>query len=168
MRGAYPLDLGGFMLLRANWVAVRAVRVSVLIVLLVLVGSLSSAAATYPVAQRGISVYWFPNYTWDPSSLSRYATVVIPNPTALKKIKKVSPTTKVLNFKDAMALADNCGTAVDSCQTAISYQQAQTHDAANPGDPWILLDASGKRSRTGALPMSGWRTSAPPPTSSSG
>jgi hypothetical protein len=50
----------------------------------------------------------------------------------------------VLNYKQPMALRDDCGTSVDPCGSAITYQQAQAHDAANPGDPWILRDASGK------------------------
>jgi Hypothetical glycosyl hydrolase family 15 len=112
--------------------------------LLVVVSLSSASAATYPVAQRGISEYWFPSYTWGPSSLSRYAQVVVTNPGLIATTKKVSPQTKVLNFKDAMGLQDNCGTSVDTCQTAITYEQAQAHDAANPGDPWILRDSSGQ------------------------
>ena len=50
----------------------------------------------------------------------------------------------VLKYKEAMGLADDCGTAVDSCRTGITYQQAQAHDSANPSDPWILRDSAGK------------------------
>ena len=98
------------MLLRADGVAVRAVRVSVLIVLLVLVGSLSSAGAATPVAQPGISVFKYPNNTWSASSLPRYATEVVTTPSLIAGVKSASPQTKVLNYKESMALADNCGT----------------------------------------------------------
>ena len=146
----------------------HSLHVAALAFVLVLVGSLSSAAAATPVAQPGISVFKYPNNTWSASSLPRYATEVVTTPSLIAGVKSASPQTKVLNYKESMALADNCGTAVDTCQTAVTYQQAQTHDAANPaigGSCWMR---AASRSRTGALPMSGWRTSAPPPTSSSG
>ena len=59
-------------------------------------------------------------------------------------MKSASPSTLVLQYKEAMSLADDCGTAVDSCRTGITYQQAAAHDSANPSDPWILRDSAGK------------------------
>ena len=112
------------MFIRGKTLVRKGPHVAALAFVLVLVASLSSAgAATYPVAQPGVSVFKYPNHTWDPSSLPRYATEVVTAPSLLAGIKTASPTTKVLNYKEAMALADNCGYAVDTCQTAITCVQ---------------------------------------------
>ena len=156
------------MYIRAERLVLVAVRIAVLAFVLVSVGSLSSAGAATVVAQPGISVFKYPNNTWSASSLPRYATEVVTTPSLIAGVKSASPQTKVLNYKESMALADNCGTSVDTCQTAITYQQAQTHDAANPGDPWILQDASGKPIPNRSFAHVWLANVGPPPTSSSG
>ena len=75
--------------------------------------------------------------------MPRYATVLVA-PSLVSTVKSASPSTLVLEYKEAMSLADDCGTAVDSCRTGITYQQAAAHDSANPSDPWILRDSAGK------------------------
>src|SRR5205809_155028 len=87
------------MFIRGKTLVRKGPHVAALAFVLVLVASLSSAgAATYPVAQPGVSVFKYPNHTWDPSSLPRYATEVVTAPSLLAGIKTASPTTKVLNY----------------------------------------------------------------------
>ena len=69
---------------------------------------------------------------------------VLVAPSLVSTVKSASPSTLVLQYKEAMSLADDCGTAVDGCRTGITYQQAAAHDSANPSDPWILRDSAGQ------------------------
>src|SRR4029079_19089526 len=107
----------------------------------VLVGS--SASGATEVAVPGTSVFRWPSNTWSGSTLSRYATVVVA-PSLVSSRKSASPSTRVLQYREPMGLADDCGTSTDGCRTGITYQQATAHDQANPSDPWILRDSAGK------------------------
>ena len=49
-------------------------------------------------------------------------------------------------YKSATEMVDDCGTAltvVDTCRSAITYQQALAHDSAYPNDPWVLRNSAG-------------------------
>jgi hypothetical protein len=79
------------------------------------------------------------------SNLPRYSTVILSMHKygQIPTIKRASPGTRVLGYKSSLAVAEDCGTMVDTCLSAITYEQALAHDAANPADPWLLRDAAG-------------------------
>ena len=73
----------------------------------------------------------------------------------LADIKSKSPGTRVLGYKSATEMADDCGTTAlgrEMCDSGITYQEAQAHDAAFPSDPWILRNASGQSMTAPAYP----------------
>ena len=132
------------MYLRAERLVLVAVRVAVLAFVLVSVGSVSSAGGDVPGGPAGdqcVPVARLHLGFEQPVALCDSGDSVS---SLIAKIKSASPQTKVLNYKEPMGLADDCGTPVDICRTGITYQQAAAHDSANPGDPWILRDSSGK------------------------
>ena len=138
--------------------ALSGVATTAALAVVVVVLICSSASGATAVAVPGTSVYRWPGMTWSTSSLPKFASVVVA-PSLVSTVKSASPTTRVLKYKEAMGLADNCGTSVDSCRTGITYQQARAHDSANPSDPWILRDSGGKPipKRTYAAHLSGQR-----------
>ena len=80
------------------------------------------------------------------SNLPKYGNVVlsVDKYSLLAGIKSASPTTRVTGYKSAIELADDCGSMVDTCRSAITYQQALAHDSAYPNDPWVLRNSSGR------------------------
>ena len=122
----------------------RVARKAALVVVLAVVLICSSASAATEVAVPGTSVVSLAeSYMELRAPLPRYATVLVA-PSLVSMVKSASPSTLVLEYKEAMSLADDCGTAVDGCRTGITYQQAAAHDSANPNDPWILRDSAGR------------------------
>ena len=102
------------------------------------------------------------------SNLPKYSTVILAGHkySYISQIKSASPATRVLVYKNPLSIVD-CAN-VDSCGAGVTLAQAQAHDAAFPGDPWILRDAAGNPVRTPASPIFGSGTLARPPTDNSG
>jgi Hypothetical glycosyl hydrolase family 15 len=61
----------------------------------------------------------------------------------IRRIKRMSPRTKVLGYEGAVELVDDCVPASWVCP-GITYQQAQAHDRRHPDDRWILRGTSGR------------------------
>ena len=87
----------------------RVARKAALVVVLTVVLICSSASAATEVAVPGTSVYRWPSMTWSTSSLPKFASVVVA-PSLVSTVKSASPSTLVLQYKEAMGLADDCGT----------------------------------------------------------
>jgi len=121
----------------------RVARMAALVAVFTVVLVGSSASGATEVAVPGTSVYRWPSMTWPTSSLPKFASVVV-QPSLVSTVKSASPSTLVLQYKEAMSVADDCGTGVDGCRTGMTYQQAAAHDSAHPSDPWILRDSAGK------------------------
>jgi hypothetical protein len=77
--------------------------------------------------------------------LHRYSYVILGKSAHkyVKRIKRLSPKTKVLGYDPAPELVDNCVPASWVC-SGITYQEARAHDARHPNDLWILRSASGQ------------------------
>ena len=93
---------------------------------------------------------YFGSRSWSgsTSNLPKYGNVIlsVDKYSLMAGIKSASPTTRVTGYKSATEMADDCGTAltvVDTCRSAITYQQAFAHDSAYPNDPWVLRDSAG-------------------------
>jgi Hypothetical glycosyl hydrolase family 15 len=119
---------------------------------------LSSARAARPIA--GIAVLRLGSSA-GAQRLHRYSYVLLGKGQYhdVGRIKRLSPTTKVLSYTTATGLMDDCAaTGAHRRHTrsrhpraasrrwcpGITYQEAQAHDAHHPDDRWILTSASGK------------------------
>jgi len=119
--------------------------------LVLLVGvllSLSSSAGVAAVAQPGIADVRYGTLGGAQSGLPRYGTVFLSaNKTSdLAYIKQYSPSTVVPAYKDGTSASSACSSSTStptSCATLVDYAEALAHDNANPGDKWLLRDASG-------------------------
>jgi putative glycosyl hydrolase-like family 15 (GHL15) protein len=129
--------------LRTGWRCSIPAAVAVFVLAWSVVAAPASAEVAARTGARGISVYHFNNYSWSAGTLSRYGSVVTGDPDLIRQIKRASPSTLVLNYRESMGMQDNCGAYMSTCSTAITFQQAQSHDAAHPNDPWILRDGNG-------------------------
>jgi hypothetical protein len=135
------------MLSRALGAASRVLPASVRALVLIVVGVLVPAAVAVAAPVPGIGVLRLGEAaSVGTSNLPKYSYVILaPHKyTYIAQIKAASPSTKVVGYKSAVALSEGCGSLVDTCVSGITYEQALAHDAANPGDPWVLRDASGK------------------------
>jgi hypothetical protein len=84
-------------------------------------------------------------------SLPRYGTVFLSayKTNDLAYIKQSSPSTLVPAYKDA-TVASGCSSSTStptSCGSLVDYAEALAHDNANPGDKWLVRDASGNPMR---------------------
>jgi len=65
------------------------------------------------------------------------------NPSIIPTIKASNPHAKITTYVEPDAALDSCTANQDTCGTAFSLGEVQAHDAANPGDPWLLRDSAG-------------------------
>ncbi len=107
----------------------------------------SSASAATSAAASGTSVVYFGTSSWTggTSNLPKYGNVVmsIDKHSLLAGIRSANPSARVTGYKSAIEMVDDCGNMLDTCRSAITYQQALAHDNAHPDDPWVLRNASG-------------------------
>jgi Hypothetical glycosyl hydrolase family 15 len=77
--------------------------------------------------------------------IHRYAYVILgkSEDEYIRRIKRLSPKTKVLGYEAATELVDDCVPASWVCP-GITYHQAQVHDRQHPRDRWILVGPSGQ------------------------
>ncbi len=62
--------------------------------------------------------------------------------TDLQTIKTLSPTTKVIAYKDPSACTNGGATSTSvSWNSPVSFEEAQAHDATVPTDEWLVYDA---------------------------
>jgi putative glycosyl hydrolase-like family 15 (GHL15) protein len=87
------------------------------------------------------------------TNLPNFSTLVfgMDEYTYISGIKLKSPSSRVLGYKSATEMLDNCG-SVDMCASAITYQQALAHDSSYPKDPWVLRNSSGQSITAPAYP----------------
>ncbi len=129
----------------------RAAGLAFVVGAIVVSPSFAASATT-----SGTSVVYFGNSSWtgSTSNLSRYGNVVmtVDRHSLLAGIKSASPGTRVTGYKSAIEMVDDCGSALDTCRSAITYQQALAHDNAYPNDPWVLRNSSGASITAPAYP----------------
>ena len=158
------------MFVRSTRLVSRAVHVALFVVVLVVVSFSSASAATTvaPLAVPGIAAIRMGGDNYAQTHLPQYETVFLgPGRLAdLSYIKQQSPGTRVLQWNDVGFLYKTCANPTQpTCPTAVSFNEALAHDQANPSDPWILRDAPGTRSGTGASRTRCTRIRARPATS---
>jgi hypothetical protein len=128
----------------------RALRATVLVAALLVVGSLSSAAAAPRVAQPGIAAIRFAGEDYPRTNLPQYATVFLGPARSddLEYIKRYGPNTRVLQWNNITYLTTACGDPTPpDCAAAVSYSEALAHDRScgcGPREQWILRDAAGQ------------------------